>query len=342
MSGSSPEAQVIEADPVSTLTPDASAAASSTANQDGENISLLDSVRESMKPETEQSPRSEPDQAIPDNPEKPEAQPEAAKAEGDPLGDLTEDELKKYGPKTQARMRQLLGQRREANDRAERVQAELGPKAQKFDEIDAFIRNNNLSNEDVATIFQIGASIRNDPFKALAQVEQVRDRLVEITGGKLPDDLQQRVNLGYISKEDALELNRARSQAAFNETRRGETERKTAGENEVAQQRAHIEQCTATADKWEASKQSADPDWKLKQPRIREKVELAVLKDGFPKTKDELVKLLDKFNAEVTTELNNLRPVKPAIRPVTQAASTRSNAEPADLLGHIKKGLAGG
>lgn len=345
MPGSSPEADLIEGD-ISTEQPDASASAtSSTADQNGDKApSLIDSVKEAISKDTGTSPSPEQDPNDPGATQKPETteQPEAAKPNPDALGDLTEDELKRYGPKTQARMRQLLGQRKEANEQAEKLKAELEPKAKKFDEIDTYIRNNNLSNEDVGVIFEIGALIRNDPFKALERVQPIYEKLLEITGDVLPAELQERVNLGYISKEDAKVQNRANRQNQFLVNRQTEDQRRAAETEQTRARTQHVNMCRESAEKWEATKVGADPDWKLKQPRIQELLKLSVLEKGYPESQAAVVQLLDSIYGRVSEELKQIRPQRPEIKPVTNTASTRGTADPNSLLDAVKTGLGRG
>lgn len=338
--GSSPEAEaVIEADPATIAEqPDASTASSSNATENQGGDTLLASVEEALKAsEPEKSPDSEADptaKAV--DPAKVDAEGKPKAPAEEPLGELTEDELRRFGPKTQRRMRQLLTQRAEANTELEK----LKPRAESFDKIDQFVKSNRLSNADLAVIFEIGALVRNDPFKALEKLEPIYQQLQGMTGAKLPPDVQERVNLGYLTEADARELVKARKRVEHTEAR---TQEQTEQARETERRQAfttHVNACRTTANKWESAKQSSDPDWNEKQSRIGELIELEVLKNGYPETQEGVVKMLDGFLTKVNAEFARFKPKPREVRPVIGSASSRATAEPKTLEEAVDRALA--
>jgi hypothetical protein len=337
--GSSPEAATLEGDPVDTVQPDASSSApsSSAATQGGD--TFLDSVNEALKgSETEQSPGSETVTAeTAANPKpKGEAQADPAKAAESPLGEITEEELNRYGPKTQRRIKQLLAERSAANEEV----AKLKPKAENFDKIDAFVRQNNLSNEDLAVIFELGALIKNDPVKAFERLKPINDRLAEIVGEVLPPDIQERVRLGYISQDDAKELVRARKRAELADAN---AQRREQINDQERQQQAFLERvsmCRSTANEWEAARKGTDPAWNDKAARIGELIELECYRKGYPETKEGVTRMLDGLLEKVNAEFSRFKPKPREVRPVIGAAPTRATAEPKSFQEAVDMALA--
>lgn len=330
MTGSSPEAAQIEADPAEISQPDAQDSAVSSIANEGEGAkSLLDQVQESLTGarEQEQSPSSERDPADPAASQAVEGADKSV-ADTDPLGELTDEELKRYGPKTQKRMRQLLQER---GDERKKVEA-LEPKAKAFDQIDEFAKQNRLSHEEVGIVLELGALIRNDPSKAFERLTPIYRKLAETVGAVLPDDLQEQVNLGYITKEAASELAKLRGTSHLNETRLKEQTERTEQERQQQQTQAHVNECRKTANAWEAARKGTDPDWNLKQEEIGRRLRLSVYENGYPDSQDKVVKLLDGILKEVNDSLGRFRPKPAEKRPVIGTASSRSNAEPKSAL----------
>lgn len=333
--GSSPEAA--EVDPIDAPQPDAensAAAASSPAADDKGEKSLLDSVQEALgskaePPAAEQDPKTSPSQA---GAEAEQPKPESLSDE------VPEEEMKRYGPKTQARIRQLLEGRHAAREEAN----SLKPKAAEFDKFDNFVRQNQLSPEDVSATFNIAAAIRNDPHKAWDMITPIVRQLAEIVGHVLPADLQEEVRLGYITEQRARELAQTRSKTSLLEQRTTQSEERRKQEDERNRLSAHAATCRDTANDWEAQKKASDPDWNLKQGRITEKLKLKLHENGgFPETKQKVVEWLDEIHKQVTEEIKGFVPrPKPITPPNPGNASSRANAEPQTALEAAELALA--
>ncbi len=322
---------VAELDPVETSEPgDNSATSSTQAESDtsgGE--SLLDSVDEALKgSEVEASPDSGAGS------ETESAQPPPAE---DPLGEITDEELNRYGPRTQRRIKQLLASRSELTAEAE----SLRPKAQSFDKIDEYIRQSRISNEDFAVLLEIGALVRNDPFTAYERLSAITAQLAKVTGHELPPDIQERVRLGYLSEEDARALVTSRNKAALVEQRAQEQTQQSQEEQRRTRVTAHVQTCRSTANQWEARHKATDPDWDQKQSRIGELIELEVYRNGYPPTQEQVVAMLDGFLKQVNGEFARFRPKPKEVRPTIGSASPRAGAaEPKTLMDAVNAALA--
>jgi hypothetical protein len=327
MTGSPPEAEPIEADPAEVSQPDAqdSAVPSAAAEGEGEK-SLLDSVTAALgSQEKGQSPSPERDPADPAAPQAVEGQQPNA---DDPLGELTDEELKRYGPRTQRRIEFLLHKRKEAEQKAE----VLEPKAKAYDQIADFAKQNRLTQDEVGIILELGADIRNNPEKAFERLTPIYRKLAESVGAVLPDDLQEKVDLGYMTKDSAAELAKLRSTTSRNEMRLKEQSEQTEQERQRQVDLAHVGECRKTANAWEAARKGSDPDWNLKQEEIGRRVRLAVLENGYPQSQDGVTRMLDGILTDVNSWLGRLRPKPVERRPVIGTASSRSNAEPKSAL----------
>ncbi len=183
-------------------------AAPPTAEDDKKPKDLAAAVRAALAPKEGQSSGSGEDEGegageAADDPTKAKAK----EGEEEELGELTDEELNSYKPKTQRRMRQLLKQ-------SETLTAEvsaLRPMAEGFQTIQAYTKKENLTREDVNTGFNIMALMKNNPVEAFNQLKPIYETLQQIVGEVLPADLQTRVASREITQEAAQELSRLRA-----------------------------------------------------------------------------------------------------------------------------------
>lgn len=297
-------------------------------NQGAEPKDMLSAVRRALEPEEEETPASGDD-----GDPKPEPDPDADKEgddEGEDDGDFTEDELDRLKPKTKRRFEQLLSER-----------AELKPKAEQFDKMVEWINERELTDQDVNLLFNVGANLRSGNFReAYDQIEPIYRQLQQALGETLPDELQQRVQTGQIDEASARQLaaTQANSQIAQRKARRLEEQAERARAQETQQQ--HLTAVKSAVSDWENAKRGADPDWNLKQARVTALIELAVYRQGLPKTAKDAVAMADDALKHVEGELRQLRPRKPEVKPTPDAGSGRTEAQPQTLLEAAKAGLA--
>lgn len=324
MAGSSPELTA-PTDEVDTKISDVSAPAdSSTTEQQGDK-SLLESVQAALKDgATEASPGSGPE---PEASGSTKADP-AAPDTDEPLGDLTPEELSKYAPKTQRRMQQLLSQRHELETRATAAEE----KASRFDQIVGYTEANRLSNDDVAAIFEIGALVKNDPEKAYDKLLPVFLHVSKLTGRVLPPDVEERVNLGYLPKQDAQELVRLQTRAALDEQRRADREKQDEAARERSLTETRDREVNDAAVAWEEQRTKTDPDWSSKKDLVLSVMQADAVQKGYPSNKAEVKALLDGALAKVDAQIARFRPSPKAITPVLGNSSTGATAEPKSAL----------
>lgn len=326
--------------PVEAPQPDAEPAESS--NAEGEKGDLLTRVKAALDKTKEKSPASDEPGSSSEEPPAPAAKKEGEGEEGK-TGDLTEEELARLKPKTRERIETLT---REVKDRDTKL-ADLTPKAEKFDQIQRFVDDAGLSKDDVNSGFDVMRNLKQDPFKAYAQLRPIMDQLESIVGVRLPDELQSEVNQGRITEAHARELARSRGQASVT---RQQLDRTTQIQ-EANQRRQVIENqvndVAGAVTEWEKSTGKNDPDWKLKQPRITELVELEVMrrqaKDPtyFP-SKEEAIAISKDALKKVEADFKALRPARRSVSttPSADAGSTRTAAAaPKSMLEAAKLGL---
>ncbi len=314
-----------------TQTTDSSSSASSAETKPAETI--LDRVKATYQKSTEAAPasRTSGTSATAVDPAKSTAD--------DGSKELAPEELAALAPRTQARMQKLTS---DLKAQGQQLQA-LQPKAAEYDKIDTFIRQNGLQPRDVQSVAEIAAMLVHNPQGARERLQPIMAELDRILGVVLPPELQQRVEQGYMTHEDALRLSQAEAAGRFAVHRASTLTENQRREQQVSQQRQAVDSSLNAMDTWEKTTAKNDPDWHTKQSEISDRVELAIERKtreiGRPWFPDptEATKLLADAYEAVNAKYKRFSPKPTAINPpVTTGASPRSTQAPKNTLDIIR------
>lgn len=208
--------------------------------------------------------------------------------------------------------------------------------ATRYRNVQAFIEQNHLSGDEVATGFEIMALMKSDPQAAWGKLKPLVQDVLIAAGEILPDDLAQRVAKKEITKDVALELSRTRAA----EKARGfrETLQQQSGERRQAQEASQT--LVDTAQNWLNGRRLKDPNFAAKEARLHREIAFLHATEGKPKDAAGVTAQLKKAYATVNSEFSApaaaapkpgapaARPAaKPAIKPVT--GGSVANAPPA-------------
>lgn len=302
---------------------------------------VLDAVKAALAPQKESSPDSETegskDEPKPDESKPPE---EAGDEDEGSDDDLTEEELSRLNKKARVRIGKLLAHR----DELYRENGELKPLAEQHQKLVRYVSEAGLSPEEVNTGFEVMRDLKNDPLKAFERLKPIFSQLQQMVGEVLPEDLQSEVARGAISEAHARDLARNRSVAAVSQQTLVRTRQQAQEREQAAQVQAHVDAVASSVTEWEKSKAKSDPDWKLKQARVTELVQLELYKrqaEGKPfPTKDEAIGMSEAALKRVAEDFKRLAPKPREIKPSVETASTRSTAKPKSALEAARIGLA--
>lgn len=155
----------------------------------------------------------------------------------------------------------------EKNELKAKIENEYVPKARNFDSIQGYCQQNDISPEKFQEALRAQAILSKvengqaEPSEALKVLEPIIAALKGMTGDRLPDDLQNKVDAGKIELEDAKEMAQLRAKTKFGEAG---LKRQQQGEAQRHQQQFQA-QCETAADQWDAGKRASDPDYKPKK-----------------------------------------------------------------------------
>lgn len=315
-------------------------AESSTAEVAKETPSLLDAVTAALdkgkgSEETPASAKPETEAA-----EKPlETTSEAPETTSDTEEDdgFTEVERAALSEKTRNRMKKLAGEKKTLSAEVDSLRG----RAESFDRMSTFVREQNLDAEGVDTALNIASLIRNNPTKALEQLTPIVERLRALTGHVLPDDLAEDVRLGFVTKPRAEELARAQAQARLIESREAERQQRAEQDRQRSTLNEQVAAGQRASSEWYAEQQTKDPDYKSKHTRIADRFELELLRQRKIPTADEAKAMLTQIKIDVDRDFSQLLRKTGAKQEVNGSASPASKPKPKTLADAVSMALGG-
>lgn len=322
---------------------DVNPAAPSTAEPEGVK-NLLDTVNAVLEGSEKSPPSGEPGEDV--SAKKPDGAVDPAKAGADP----SDDELKLYSQNAQNRIREQIQRRKDAEGELTKVSQQVEQyreRAEKHDQLDAFLKQNRVSGEDFSNAVNIAAMIQTGRYEdAIKVVQPIFQELLNRTGRVIPEDLRQEVEAGYITQQRALELQQARmSNKNAQERERAEAEQRE--RDRAAREADSFERLyNSAAVSWENSKKTSDPDWSMKQQHLLDLVEVKLRRiaatdlSKAPRTDRDVHKFLDETLAEVEERIKPFRP-KPAAKGHESGppASAGARSKPTSLMDAVNQAL---
>lgn len=314
---------------------DISSEGTSTSNPSESETSTFDVVMNALKPEGEnEDDDTVSDKGETDKPEGDESKEEKPEGEGEP-DEPSADELKAWKPKTRERFEKLQAKYRDTSERLVKAEEDAGH-YRKFVE---FLDTNGLDQDEANNLFNIGALMKNDPFKALEAITPYYKSLLEVTGNILPPDLVEQVKQGYMTQAAAVEVSRARAQGKIVPAIQQQTQQR----QEVRQQQGNVAAMQNAIASWERKWSTSDPDYGVKKDRVLDRLELTLARAArngtLPQTVEQAVALANKVKTDVETELRQTRQKKPVTTVDGNNAGSQHQPEPKDTRDVIMRTL---
>lgn len=287
--------------------------------------SLLSVVQNVSQADTQESADSESESPTENQSEIVDEEPEAAKAD-----DFSDVPFNKH-----PRFKELI---KEKNAYKAQI-AEYEPDAKQYRQIQTFMESNQLTPEEVAEGLVLMAQMKSgDPAKAYEALSEKLENLALQAGKKLPKELEDRVEQGYIDRETAQTLYVQQVNA----------EREAAKANLQLQQRTQQDSQTQaavmanTVAAWESATRASDPDFEVKAELVKDRVRAHIAQHGMPKSAEAALALSKEAYEAVTKTLRRVQGVKPAMRTAVGGKVNGSAApEPRNLLDVIRQASAG-
>jgi hypothetical protein len=240
------------------------------------------------------------------------------------------------------RFRKLIAEKNELKKLSEQYQGD----SVQYGKIADFIAENNLTAEDAAEGFRLMAQLRNDPEEAYNLLQGHLNSIGELTGKTLPEDIQGRLDDGFLDEDGAKELSQARANLQREQTLREKSQKqsqvadKQTRQNKAQAQRQHL---TKVVQDWEATTKNSDPDFSLKQDEINDRVAALVNERGRPVTSQEVLSIANDAYVTVNQRYKSRIPSRQPIRTSTGGKlGGTPKAEPATLREAIVNAMSTG
>lgn len=208
-----------------------------------------------------------------------------------------------------------------------------------YQQITTYLASNNINAEEASMGLQIMALMKNDPKKALDALTPYISSLRQVTGEILPDDIQNKVDDGYMDEQTGRELSQSRAEAA---ALREQNERAVA-QNQQVQNQQVLNHLASTVTEWENKTRQTDPDYDLKQDEIDDRVRVLVSEKGRPTTEADAIALAEQAHAEVTQRHKGRQITRKPMRTSSGGKlGGTPTPEPNSLLEAVQNAMANG
>jgi len=250
----------------------------------------------------------------------------------------TADEAKDYSKlpfNTHPRFKELV---KEKNTYKAQV-AEYEADAKQYRDIQSFMQANGLSAEEVAQSLDMLAKMKKgDPTEVYELMKGRMEQMELMVGKRLPPELQEKVDQGYVDQETAQALYQQQAEAERRAAMaQSQLERVTQND-----QRAQVQAIANAVSTWEQATKSTDPDFDLKADLVKDRVRAYVAAHGLPKTAEEALKVSKDAYDSVTQTLLKVRGEKAPMRTAVGGKTNGSAApEPKSLLDVVRQVSAG-
>lgn len=187
----------------------------------------------------------------------------------------------------------------------------------RYQNVQNFITQQGLNADEAAELLIVGGLRKTDPVATWQRIKPWVQQLLVDAGEVLPDDLQQRVQSGELSREAAYEI--SRTKAAHQSMQTTATFRQQQEEQRRQQETGAA--ITGAAQSWEAERRERDPNFDAKIEPLMKEVAWLQAREGKPKTPEGVREQLQKAYKAVNAAFVPPKPAttapKPALRPVT-------------------------
>jgi hypothetical protein len=284
----------------------AEAAASSPATGENEDKDLLSVVRDVVKESREPSEPASPAENV-----ETKVDDQDAKKEDDE--DYSDVPFNKH-----PRFQQLLR-------KAKTYEADAG----RYRNVETFLTNNNLGPDEAADVLIAAALAKTDPAKCWEQIKPWVQSVLVAAGEVLPQDLQQRVAAGELSREAAMELSRTKARAQSFEAQQSFREQ----QEQRRTQEAAVQALTGAAQSWEQDRLAKDPNFGSKTTALQKEILFLQRQEGRPNTPEGVRDQLNRAYKAVNDSLPRATPAPAPRKPVqpVRGGNVAGNQQPENM-----------
>lgn len=212
---------------------------------------------------------------------------------------------------------------------------------EQYQQIQTFMEANNLQADEVAEGYEVMALIKRGDAesiqKALAWFEPRVSYLKQQLGQELPEDLQEKVDIGQLDEEDAAEMARLRAFNARTEQQTAAQREQSAAEQAAESARVQSVKMATAVQAWEDRTKATDPDYAKKSRMVEAEVLAEITRTGKrPATEQEATELVARAYGTVNEHFKALLPTPRPITPSPASIAANTSAAPQSLREAIR------
>jgi hypothetical protein len=210
---------------------------------------------------------------------------------------------------------------------------------EQYEKIQSSLKEMKLSAEETAQGLSIMGLMKSNPQAALEALQPIINNLQQVTGQIIPNDIQQKIEDGYMDEDVGKELARTRADVQIQKN----ANQQMLNEQEQMKTRSEINSLAQSVTNWEKNVRKTDPDFDFKQDEIDDRVSALVRERGRPNNSDDAVALAQEAYDTVNKRYRSRMGVKSPIRSLSGGKLGGSPMpEPKSLMDAVQNALATG
>lgn len=210
---------------------------------------------------------------------------------------------------------------------------------EQYEKIQSSLREMRLSAEETAQGLSIMGLMKSNPQAALEALQPIINNLQQVTGQIIPNDIQQKIEDGYMDEDVGKELARTRADVQIQKN----ANQQMLNEQEQMKTRSEINSLAQSVTNWEKNVRKTDPDFDFKQDEIDDRVSALVRERGRPNNSDDAVALAQEAYDTVNKRYRSRMGVKSPIRSLSGGKLGGSPIpEPKSLMEAVQNALVTG
>ena len=201
------------------------------------------------------------------------------------------------------------------------------------------LKDMKLSAEETAQGLSIMGLMKSNPQAALEALQPIISNLQQVTGQIIPDDIQQKIEDGYMDEDVGKELARTRADVQLQRN----ANQQMLNEQQQMNASDQINIIAQSVTNWEENIRKTDPDFELKQDEVDDRVSALVRERGRPNNSEDAIALAQEAYETVTKRHQSRLGVRKPIRSLSGGKLGGSPVpEPKSLMDAVQNALAAG
>lgn len=199
-------------------------------------------------------------------------------------------------------------------------------------------RASGMSEDQIAQYFELPMLMQSNPQAAYELIQGFQSDMATRYGMTMPEDLQQKVDEGYIDAESAQRL--AKAEASERMAQQAMQSRQQEAEETARMATAQAVSSAVTS--YEQQLANSDPDYQSKQKWLYEKLQTKKLASGLPASPEQAIEWVNEAYGEINETFKAMAPPPQPKRTLSsRGVNQPSSAPPASMYEAVLRAVGG-